>query len=1745
MPKCRHLLALWLCLASPLAAAQQVVEVEPGQNVERHLPSDVPFSRWAQDPERLATELGDRLEEREVVSEQPETVKLSNVVPPIRFASGVADIPPSYIERLRGILEGMRHLQNVRLHLVGHADDQPLSESLAGVYGSNAGLSEERAGEVAEFLQAALALPPEAISFAWAGDTQPLASNATPAGRAKNRRVEVEVWYDQIGEKVAVEDVVIPQDIKRVKICRTETVCKLRYREGHARRARVRNLIEPFHFGDETVGIPADFVRQIEQALYNLQDRQNVTVKFVGFTDDVPLTGRAERIYGTHLALSKAWSHRAALAIKDALDLPTAAIDSSGRGAALPVASNETLRGRALNRRVEVEFWHDDPLQELPDDPQPCPDASGAELVTKVYDPPWGRIAPLQTEDGQARIPPGYLEDLQRALADVAEKTNPRLRLVGYTANERLDRRTAMVYGDDVGLSTARARRTMETLKAELGLEDSQAEHEGRGYLHAHDVVNAGFIQGDTSHVVVQVVYDELALLDDYAGVDITPITRELEPKDPLALNLMRISVDGEPIDDPNRSSSDVQRCTDVALERADVRFRFDGLESTPRLSVTAHPNSIRIGASGGAAAGASAVRFRMYTNYPHFIQRAEVRVFEAGQSARAEPRAVVEVDASGRAQWRPEAESFAGPVGELQYVLRAYDEDGLFDETAPQTLWMVHGDPSDSFQANRAAEGPAGDEADDRTTEDSEPLASADAESSAVGEADREAARRTREAAAALRTQEGVEQRGLDPLLRGYGEGGPLVQNIPLAGAGSIQVHGRGIPPRHSVWLAGEPVPVDEGGSFVAETLLPRGMHTVEVAVLDEAGNGELFLRDLEFGRSDWFYVGVADLTMAWNHTRGPAEALAGDSASTNYDSLADGRLAFYVNGRFGEDWGLKASADTREGPVQDLFSNFLDKSPESLFRRIDPDYHYPTFGDDGTVEETAPTLGKFFVKLNKGENHALWGNFKVGYVDNELTLVERGLYGANLHLQSPGTTNFGERRLVLDGFAADPGTVSTREEYRGTGGSLYFLRRQDLLVGSERARIEVRDKASGLVTAVTHLQPVLDYDIDYLQGRVLLSEPVAATVNDDLVVRSDGLSGDEAWLVIQYEYTPGFNELDSVVAGGEGRYWFNDFVKLGFTANHNQEDAGDSSLYGANLTLRKSADSWLKLQAGRSEGLVTSAFRSDDGGFTFLDEGNAALRQAEAGAYRADMSLSFADFFPRGRGRVSFYAQWLDDGYSGPGLTALTDTQQFGGTFTTQLSERVEFNAKADRLVEKNGLETTAQEIDVGYRLTERWTLSSGIRNEIREDNSPIVPLTQQEGERTDVALQVAYDSQDRWRSYGFAQATVAKSGDREDNRRGGVGGTYRLNDRMLMEGEISYGDLGPAGRLGMNYQETEATHHYLSYALDNERAATGLHARRGNLIYGARSRLSDSASVYMENRYQHTDSSNGLTRTMGMTLAPDDRWTFGGNWEIGTLVDRRTDAETRRRAGGGRIGYRFESVLLSSGIEYLFDKTEQPDGTWSDRTTWLFRNSFKYEVTPDWRVLGKFNHAFSDSSLGQFYDGGFTEAVVGYAFRPVNHDRLNALVKYTYFFNVPTSDQITLDDSAVQFVQKSHVSSFDVTYDVTKNWSVGTKYAYRLGQVSVDRENPNFFDNSAHLYVLRNDLRFFKNWEGSLEGRMLALPDLKERRSGALLALYRYIGDHFKVGVGYNFTDFSDDLTDLSYDHQGVFFNLIGTL
>jgi len=353
-----------------------------GEATEMHLPFDQSFTPWVHDPAIFEDEEGDRTEMREVVEQDVKTIKLDNLVPPIHFGLGEAVITENYLKLLSDVLDSMRGRANVRLHFVGHTDPLPLRGDLIKEFGDNVGLSRERAGTVAEYCQRALNLPPEAISYEGRGDSQPVASNATEEGRQLNRRVEAEVWYDEIGEKQVEKEVIVPREVSRIKVCRTETVCKLRYKDGHSHRARIKNLVPPLHYDKGMLGVTEEFLQQVRQALENLRGKQNVVVKLTAYTDNIPLEGRDKRIYGDPIGLSKAVARR--------VSLPNAAIESEGKGSSRPVASNDTQQGRALNRRVEVEFWHDDPLQDLPDEPQLCPDAPGAETVTRVYESPSG-----------------------------------------------------------------------------------------------------------------------------------------------------------------------------------------------------------------------------------------------------------------------------------------------------------------------------------------------------------------------------------------------------------------------------------------------------------------------------------------------------------------------------------------------------------------------------------------------------------------------------------------------------------------------------------------------------------------------------------------------------------------------------------------------------------------------------------------------------------------------------------------------------------------------------------------------------------------------------------------------------------------------------------------------------------------------------------------------------------------------------------------------------------------------------------------------------------------------------------------------------------------------------------------------------------------------------------------------------------------------------------------------------------
>jgi type VI secretion system protein ImpK len=102
------------------------------------------------------------------------------------FASGSATLDPAYDALIGRIAQALKSVPG-KVVVTGHTDDQPL---LSARFPSNWHLSQARAETVRAML-ASITGTPARFSAEGRGDAEPLASNDTPAGRAKNRRVEI------------------------------------------------------------------------------------------------------------------------------------------------------------------------------------------------------------------------------------------------------------------------------------------------------------------------------------------------------------------------------------------------------------------------------------------------------------------------------------------------------------------------------------------------------------------------------------------------------------------------------------------------------------------------------------------------------------------------------------------------------------------------------------------------------------------------------------------------------------------------------------------------------------------------------------------------------------------------------------------------------------------------------------------------------------------------------------------------------------------------------------------------------------------------------------------------------------------------------------------------------------------------------------------------------------------------------------------------------------------------------------------------------------------------------------------------------------------------------------------------------------------------------------------------------------------------------------------------------------------
>jgi outer membrane protein OmpA-like peptidoglycan-associated protein len=103
----------------------------------------------------------------------------------INFARAKADLTADSAQTLRDLAQIANQCPSFKIQIEGHTDSEGTDER-------NQRLSNRRAQAVADFL-AQSGVDPQRMTTVGYGATKPIADNATPEGRAKNRRIEFTV----------------------------------------------------------------------------------------------------------------------------------------------------------------------------------------------------------------------------------------------------------------------------------------------------------------------------------------------------------------------------------------------------------------------------------------------------------------------------------------------------------------------------------------------------------------------------------------------------------------------------------------------------------------------------------------------------------------------------------------------------------------------------------------------------------------------------------------------------------------------------------------------------------------------------------------------------------------------------------------------------------------------------------------------------------------------------------------------------------------------------------------------------------------------------------------------------------------------------------------------------------------------------------------------------------------------------------------------------------------------------------------------------------------------------------------------------------------------------------------------------------------------------------------------------------------------------------------------------------------
>ncbi|HOX27704.1 MAG TPA: hypothetical protein PLQ76_00975, partial [bacterium] len=825
-----------------------------------------------------------------------------------------------------------------------------------------------------------------------------------------------------------------------------------------------------------------------------------------------------------------------------------------------------------------------------------------------------------------------------------------------------------------------------------------------------------------------------------------------------------------------------------------------------------------------------------------------------------------------------------------------------------------------------------------------------------------------------------------------------------------------------------------------------------------------------------------------------------AGEQFRPNLESMPEGlsafgRIAFIFDGIATKGLHLTTAFDSNKTYSYDI-------NPD-----IERDRYYPSYGDDSSVTHLSNSQGRFYLNADTKSSNLLLGNYEVVYEDAGIVGMRRTLHGTKYELEKSWMNKGLEHSDRLTLFTSQRKQLQARTELRSTGGTIYFLANTEIVPGSESVTVQVRDTfIPEKITVERNLKNGVDYEIDYYTGRVRLLSPIAVNAESDAVYRRGVGSGDPIWIVVEYMYAP--TQSDFGTYGARWLHFVGRSVGMGTSLLHENTNGVDHIVSGVDFRLKGENDDILRIEVARSTAGGEPWAASLDGGRSFVEIGTGV--SSSASAVKGAFNLRFLNGMEWSNYYYDVASEFTGAAFSERGIKR-------GGTQVSMKKGRREWRADYTRSMPAGGASDAAilNASPDGYHsamISYKEDFASGslkaelVRRYDRESNSR---MNVKSGITDGFAIRLERKMSERINMYLIEQRTMSS----RNSNQATMGINYRMRKDMNFTVEGALGDHEGGGKLGFEKARENGAKYYINAAAGN---AEDTGERKITTTAGMSVPVGGDNRFFMEYGMISLDKDEILRKTAGL----ESKYDAGGGLKLSMSADRSEEQSSLNGsyiANSGEISVDYsisEKMNLRTGTEY-----RRSSGSIAEEQ-FLFSTHYSLKTSDDFTISAEQLYSVSSDLRADATETKYTKGILGVAYRPRDDNRLNLFAKAARIRDLrPPSADIALFPDSV-----STVLSLEGLYELTPLLQFREKIASKFIKENVDP----LPEARAHTILWITGLKYqvAHSWDMDVEYRTKHQPTAFNNRDGVSVETGYIIKDKIRLGVGYNYSSYSDN-------------------